>query len=400
MMSVVRHLLLATGVAVGWSFWPVAAQQPSRPGPKTMTATSSLYRAAAFTDVPGWAEDDHASAFAAFKRSCSALMSPPVDAPPSRRADPALLDICKATLALPTPDRQAARLFFEQHFTPNRLDAAAPGLLTAYYEPVVQGRRQPAPGFQVPLHRRPADLVNLVDEADRAAKPHALTHARNTPTGTVPFPTRQEIDQGALAGQNLELFYVADEVERFFLQVQGSGVIQLADGSQVRVTYDGKNGHPYTSVGRYLIDQGIMGADQMSLQAMGSWLRADPERGRRAIWQNKSYVFFREMSGATGPIGVMGVPLTPLRSLAIDPAAHALGLPIFVDAPEITHIGKKPFRHLMVGQDVGSAIKGPQRGDIYAGSGPAAGKIAGITKQAGRFFVLLPKAPPGTTRAP
>ena len=144
---------------------------------------------------------------------------------------------------------------------------------------------------------------------------------------------------------------------------------------------------------RYLIDSGVMSADEMSLDVLAAWLRMDPDRGRRAIWQNRSYVFFREMTGAAGPIGVMGVELMPLRSLAIDPAYHALGLPIFVDAPDLTHITGRPFRHLMVAQDVGSAIKGPERGDIYAGSGPEAGKIAGTTKQAGHFFVLLPKQP-------
>ena len=266
-----------------------------------------------------------------------------------------------------------------------------PGLLTAYFEPIVAASRSPSAAFSVPLHRRPGDLVTLVSEADRASAGGAPTHARRVEGSLVPFPTRREIDGGALAGQGLELFYVADEVERFFLQVQGSGVIALADGERIRVGYDGKNGYPYTSVGRVLIDSGAMTADEMSLDALAAWLRADPARGREAIWRNESYVFFKEMPGAAAPEGVMGVPLTPLRSLAVDPAYHALGLPVFVDAPTITHVTGRPFRQLMIAQDVGSAIRGPERGDIFVGSGPDAGRIAGTTKHPGSFFVLLPR---------
>lgn len=343
-------------------------------------AAPATYARATFADIIGWASDDHAAALETFRLSC-AKTSP----------DAGLARACTAAKTI-AASSDAARLFFEENFVPHRVEnAGGTGLLTAYYEPILQGRRARSPGFEVPLHRRPHDLVNLVDEADRASSPTTMTHARKTSAGHVPFPSREQIDQGALTGQGLELFYVADEVERFFLQVQGSGVIELADGSHVRVTYDGKNGYPYTSVGRVLIDAGAIPAEGMSLQALAAWLRSDPERGRRAIWHNKSYVFFREMPAASAPVGVLGVPLTARRSLAVDPAYHALGLPIFVDAPDIVHITGKPFRHLMIGQDVGSAIKGAVRGDIYAGSGPEAGAVAGITKHPGRFFVLLPR---------
>ena len=371
----------------------MAASVPAQTGtpmtpPDTASATApvpGLYTPVSFAELPGWAKDDQAAAWVAFRASCAAggaaLHRTPLHA------------VCAAALQQPaTLDRAKARAFFEQHFVPNRVTGDnAPGLLTAYYEPVVAGRRTPQPGFTVPLHRRPADLVNLVDEADRAVAPGTLTHARIEKGKPVPYATRQQIDEGALVGKGLEMFYVADAVERFFLQVQGSGIIALQDGQQVRIGYDGKNGHPYTSVGRSMIDSGVMGADQMSLETMAQWLRADPARGERAIWQNKSYVFFREMPEASAPIGVMGVALTPHRSLAIDPAFHQLGLPVYLDAPTIKHITGKPFRQLMVGQDVGSAIRGRQRGDIYAGSGPTAGKIAGITKHPGHFFVLLPE---------
>ena len=398
MRNRVRHAGLTVLVLLGALDRPAAALPPAPSGSTPMSTRSgdAHYSAVAFSDVPGWSDDDHAAAFAAFCASCAALADQVAKKTVAPSPDAALGTVCAAALTLTTPvDRTQARGFFETHFLVRSLGDVGGGtraLLTAYYEPIVAARRLPAPGFQVPLHRRPKDLVNIVDEADRAGASAALSHARKSPAGLVPFPTRQQIDEGALGGLDLEIFYVADEVERFLLQVQGSGVIELADGTHIRVTYDGKNGHPYTSVGRYMIDSGLMGADQMSLQSMARWLRADPARGRHAIWQNKSYVFFRELQkGASGPIGVLGVPLTPLRSLAVDPAYHALGLPIFVDAPELTHVTGKPFRQLMVSQDVGSAIKGAERGDIYAGSGPVAGAIAGVTKHPGRFFVLVPK---------
>ncbi len=375
---------LAGLLGLGGVSW---AREPSDPGMPMTNA--QIYRSVEFATLPGWGEDDHAAALAAFKLSCSALQARNAK---SGSPLPGVDTICAAAA---NTDDISARAFFERNFVPNRVQIpVGQALLTAYYEPIVEGRRTREPGYLVPLHRRPGDLVNLVHEADRASASTEFTHLRKTADGTAPFPTRQEIDQDALAGRNLEIFFVADEVERFFLQIQGSGIVRLADGTQVRVTYDGKNGYPYTSVGRALIDSGAISADKMSLQTLATWLRADHDRGQRAMWQNKSYVFFRALPDAQGPIGVLDAPLTPRRSLAIDPAHHALGLPVFIDAPEIRHITGKPFRHLLVGQDVGSAIKGPARGDIYAGSGPAAGEIAGITKHPGDFYVLIPKSEP------
>jgi membrane-bound lytic murein transglycosylase A len=337
-----------------------------------------------FESLTGWLDDDHAAALATFRASSDALLS-------RLRPPPAATELGRRLAAVPAGDGPAARRFFEDNFAPHRVaPASEPGFLTAYYEPVLPAAHIASSAFPVPLHRRPADLVNLVGEADRAAATASLSHARQTAAGLVPFASRQEIDQGALAGQGLEAFFVADEVDRFFLQVQGSGVLVLPDGTQVRVTYDGKNGHPYTSLGRHLVDTGHATTAEMSLDFLARWLRADPVRGRETMWRNKSYVFFREVPNATAPRGVLDIPLTPLRSLAVDPAHHALGLPIFVDAPAIAHLTGAPFRHLMVSQDVGSAIRGLQRGDIFVGTGPDAGAKAGITKHAGHVFVLLP----------
>jgi membrane-bound lytic murein transglycosylase A len=223
---------------------------------------------------------------------------------------------------------------------------------------------------------------------------HALTHARRTSNGVEPYATREDIERGALVGLGLELVWLADAVDCFFMHVQGSGRIRFEDGSSARITYDGKNGHPYTSIGRYLIDLGHFSADAMSLDALKLWLSVDEERGRHAMWQNKSFVFFRELAGneAESPLGALSIPLSEGRSLAVDTAFHALGTPIYVAAPSLTHATPaNGFHRLMIANDVGSAIRGPERGDIYFGSGPEAGALAGITKHRGWFFVLLPR---------
>jgi membrane-bound lytic murein transglycosylase A len=350
-----------------------------------------------FGALPGWAADDHAAALITFQLSLPYLLK---NQQAAERWPQVALNVLYARLAeIQLADRAAARAFFETYFVPHEVPAssASPnGFLTAYYEPVLRASRTQSAAYPVPLHRRPADLINLVGEADRATSNlganDGLTHARQTPTGPVPYATRRAIDEGALEGRNLELFFLADVVDRFFLQVQGSGVLVFDDGRQIRVGYDGKNGHLYTSLGRLLVDEGRARAEQMSLDYLSQWLRDDPVRGAQTIWRNESYVFFRELPQATAPEGVLGVPLTPLRSLAIDPSHTALGLPVYLDAPTIDHLTAAPFRHLMIAQDVGSAIRGPARGDIFVGTGDDAGRRAGITKHSGRFFVLKPKS--------
>ena len=346
-----------------------------------------------FADLPGWADDDHLAAFKAFCASAAAT-----GGPAARRALDQAAGITTAA---------QARAFFEAHFRPARILHDGPrGLLTGYYEPIIEGSLQPSGSFTVPIYKRPADLENVVSEAERGAKGGALTHVRRTVDGVTPYATRADIEAGALTGQNLELCYLADAVDAFFLHVQGSGVIRLADGGQMRITYDGKNGHPYTSIGRTLIDEGAMTADGLTLQVLGDYLRADPARGRGVMQRNASFVFFKELLSDSAA-GVLGTPLVRGRSLAVDTAFHALGAPIYVSAPAMTHVkalslasaaavraagSQAPdgFHRLMITHDVGSAIKGPERGDIYFGTGDAALALAGITKHPGSFFVLLP----------
>jgi membrane-bound lytic murein transglycosylase A len=370
------------------------------------------YRPVTFAAVPRWEHDDHLAAFKTFLASCDRVIARGRDATAENdakrpRVPPAaLVAACVEAkeAARQVTSREAARAFFEANFTPHAVvvKKGPAGMLTGYYEPVLEGSRTPEGRFQTPIYKRPPDLINVVHDTQRGTlKPGALTHVRKTATGTEPYYTRAEIEGGALKGKELELLYLADRVDIFFMQIQGSGRIRLPDGSTVRVHYDGKNGHPYNSIGRYLIDKAIVAADRMSMQALMAWLRADPERGRQVMWQNTSYVFFRELKDDQGsPLGALQVPLTPGRSLAIDPSFHALGIPIYISVPSMRHGGvPTPFHRLMVGQDVGSAIRGPERGDIYFGSGDEAAKLAGNTKNPGRFFVLVPKVPAAATVA-
>ena len=370
-----------------------------------MTKSSASFAQITFADLPGWADDDHLAALKAFVASCSKVQAQAAKAAPGRTpVPPDLVAACAVALAFPAKVKASdARLFFERHFRPHRvLHEAAMGLFTGYWEPLIEGSRIRTEKFKTPLHKRPADLVTLVDETKRGTVGATLTHARQTANGVVPFATRAEIDAGVLDPLALELLWLADPVDVFFLQIQGSGRIRLTDGATVRVHYDGKNGHPYTSIGRYLIDEGLLAADKVSMGALARWLRADPARGRQVMQQNASYVFFRELpNDAKGPLGALEIPLTTGRSLAVDPSVHTLGSPIYVSAPTLTHALKgKPYNRLMVAQDVGSAIKGPERGDIYFGSGDRAGRIAGITKHPGHFYALIARKPAAEPAAP
>jgi len=363
------------------------------------------YRPVSFADLPGWYQDDHLVAFKVFLNSCERVVAngrdrAPGDGKGPQVPPPALVAVCSEAIrvAPDIADKDKARAFFEASFTPNAVvKKGPPSLLTGYYEPMLEGSRTQQGPYQTPIYKRPPDLVNVVDDTRRGAlKPGALTHVRKTATGTEPYYTRAEIEAGALKGKGLELLYFADPVDVFFMQIQGSGRVKLTDGTTVRVHYDGKNGHPYSSIGRYLTETAMFAADRMSMSALANWLRADPERGKLVMWQNTSYVFFREIKDDTGaPLGALRVALTPERSLAIDTAYHTLGTPIYLSVPSLKHGPKaSSFNRLMVGQDVGSAIRGPERGDIYFGSGETAGRLASSTKYPGKFFVLVPNGAP------
>ncbi len=357
-----------------------------------VTATTAL-EPVSFSDLLGWPEDDHQAAFQAFTSSAPAVLA-------SKNSTAYLRAACGSALetnATGLTSANVAQSFFEEYFTPHRIVCAdESGLLTGYYEPELAGSLTRTPQFSFPVLARPVDLMNLVEESQRGALSDRLTHGRYVEDGSFePYFTRQEIDEGALDGLGLEIVFVADPVDLFLMQVQGSGLIHFADGSAIRLSYAGKNGHPYSSVGRHLIETGVFTQDAMNLGALADWLKADPARARPLLWHNLSYVFFRVLGTEqqTHTLGTDSIPLTPLRSLAVDTGFHDLGLPVYLTAPALDHTteGQSGFRRLMVAHDVGSAIKGPERGDLFYGSGSVAGVKAGMTNHAVKFFPLLPK---------
>lgn len=337
-----------------------------------------IYEPLAFSDLPRWADDDHAAAVGAFRHSIDRL----------RRSYP----------NLPDPGSTPPQRYFEANFQPHRVAPetgskknADDGLFTGYFEPVLQGARQRSARFQIPLLRRPDDLETVLDDSLRASAENNFTHARRTTGGLQPYPTRQDIEQGCLDGQDLELLFLKNSVDAFFLHVQGSGLIELDDGSRVRVSYAAKNGHPYTSIGKLLIAEGAIAAEDMSLTTLAEWLHADTARAKLMMWRNLSYIFFQELGDAKNvvTVGVDSIRLTPGRSLAVDASFHSIGLPVFVAIDGLPGTSE-PTRRLMIAQDVGSAIRGPVRADIFYGTGAEAGDLAGRTKHVGEMYVLLP----------
>lgn len=383
---------LAAGV-----FAMTAATMAAAADPRPPQVPGARLTPVAHATLPGWAGDDHAAAFAAFLVSCRAVVEDTPALRPALAAVPHLKAICAVALALPAPaDSATARAFFETHFQPFRVEPeAGAGFLTGYYEPETEGSLTPTAAFPAPVLGRPADLVTLQPGEARGALDPALAAARRAASGLEPFPDRAAITAGALAGQGLEQLYLVDEAEVFIIQVQGSARVRLPDGRRVRLTYAGRNGHPYTSIGRLLINEGHIPASEMSLARLMGWLRANPGEARRVMNANRSYVFFsrqEEGDAALGPVGGAGVPLTPGRSLAVDRALWSYGLPVHV-ASDIATLpdGEGRLARLTIAQDTGSAIVGPARADYFWGSGADAGLRAGLTRHALAFTVFWPR---------
>lgn len=350
------------------------------------------YEEVAFSDLPGWAQDDQSGALSAFLASCGVLKDKGRTSRKGRIRD-MLARLCPLARKA-KGDAGKARRFFEAHFTPHRMISEAPGFLTGYYEPELEGALEKGAGYEVPLLRRPDDLVDTVERALHASANEQFAAGRRQGGEIVPYFTRAEIENGVLDGRGLEIAFLKSPIDAFLLHVQGSGRIRLPDGRIVRVGYAGKNGYPYTSIGGVLVSRGVAPAEEMTLDRLRAWLEEDLSRGRALMQENRSYIFFRRLpegNDDAGPIGAQGVALTEGRSLAVDASYHPLGLPIFIASDAIKHHGGEGFRRLMIAQDVGSAIRGPERGDIFWGTGKAAERNAGLTRHAGRFFVLLPK---------
>jgi membrane-bound lytic murein transglycosylase A len=353
-----------------------------------------------FSDIPGWAEDDHSAAFRAFRAGAGLI----VKTPPKTRSlgiDGAGLTSA-ARHALARPDELGggdARLFFERYFCPHRIGAR--GFVTGYYEPEVTASRSRTSDFSVPLYRRPDDLVD-VGEANRPPGwDPEIRFARRSETGILPFYDRREIEAGVLNGRGLELAWLRDPVDAFFIHVQGSARLRLLGGGTMRVAFDGKSGQPYTSIGRLAVERGILARDGAHKDGLEAWLKGHPEAGRALMRENRSFIFFRETELAEheGPLGAAGVPLTAGRSLAIDRKLMTFHTPIWVAAADLPNPDAPtgPFRRLMIAQDTGSAIVGPARGDIFFGSGDRAGSLAGHVRHEAEMIALVPvpSASPG-----
>ena len=363
-------------------------------------AIGATLKPVAFAALAGWGDDDHAAALAAFRLGAGVLSEYPI----KRRAlgiDPRALTaaLLKASGLPGNLSRGAARSFFEVEFAPYEVELTADegasgegsGFFTGFYEPIVEGSRVPTPRFQAPLYAVPDDLVVVDgDRSDPALDP-TYRFARRTAAGLAPYADRTTIEAGYLRGRGLELVYLADPVDAFFIHVQGAARIALPDGETMRVTYAAKTGHPYTSIGTYLIRIGALSLAEATMQGIRTWLREHPDKAAAVMGQNRSFIFFREAPVADaglGPIAAAKVPLVSGRSLAVDRLLHSFHVPVWV---ETTHPVGSPFHRLTIAHDTGSAIVGPARGDIFFGSGDGAGEIAGRMRAPGRFVVLVPR---------
>ncbi|MGB1235444.1 MAG: murein transglycosylase A [Planktomarina sp.] len=301
-----------------------------------------------FSDLNGWASDDHGVALAAFQETCIDFK------------EPEWIPLCDIAFKAPNP-----RLFFETFFQPVLIEDDTPMLFTGYFEPELNGAHNRGGQYQTPLYAMPDGIQK----------------------GT-PWLTRRQIDQGAIAGRGLELAWVDDPVAAFFLQIQGSGRVRMNDGTMMRLGFGGANGHPYRSIGKEMIARGIFEPHQASAKRIADWVRDNPTAGRQLLWHNPSYVFFRNVDhvpAEKGPLGAMSRSITNMRSIAVDPNYTKLGAPVWIEKG-----GRDPLNRLMIAQDTGSAIDGAQRADIFYGTGDAAGAAAGRIKDPGRMIVLLP----------
>ncbi len=350
-------------------------------------------RAVSFNALSGWNGDQQAASFAAFRRSCRKMMKAKWRKTIYGGSRQDWRKACKAALGKSANvSNGKARAFFETHFSPVEVRAGS-SMFTGYFEPELRGSRKRSKAYPVPLYRKPKDLVRL-SKSD--ARKTGMPFGRKTSSGIKPYFTRKQIEQGALKGKRLELLYLDDPADAFFLHVQGSGRVRLDTGEVIRVGYAAKNGRPYTAIGKILIDWNELERKKVTMQSIRAWLTLNPHRLDELFWKNQSFIFFREVkvsNARLGPPGAQGVELTAGRSLAVDGKYHLYGTPMWLETkvPMGAHGKLTTYNRLMVAQDTGSAIKGKVRGDIFFGSGDKAGQLAGPMQSPGRMVVLLPK---------
>jgi membrane-bound lytic murein transglycosylase A len=364
---------------------PPIASAPPVESPASSPKPAELLRPTSFSALPGWDQDDLREAWPAFLASCDVLI---------KKAD--WKESCRAARGIETGDAIGIRTFFETFFVPHQVfnpDGSDNGLVTGYYEPLLRGARKRGGTYQFALHHVPEEMLAIDLSSVYPELKGMRLRGRVVGSKVLPWPSREEMAQSnLLAGK--ELLWVDDPIDAFFLQVQGSGRVQLADAKEtVRLTYADQNGHPYKSIGRYLIDIGELTFDQASAQSIKSWAAAHPTRLQELLNANPSYVFFKEekvTDPSMGPKGALGVPLTPQRSIAVDAQFVPLGAPVFLATTQPN--GEARLQRLMLAQDTGGAIKNAVRADYFWGFGADAGEKAGRMKQRGWMWVLLPKS--------
>ena len=357
--------------------WPLPIIDGEGQAPTNQVAL----KAVPFDSIPEFSGDDHYAAWQAFCRTARSIVGENTELRQALPTPPVLRRVCEAALRAQVTDTSRARAFFEDHFIPHRFVGPAragmdgPAFLTGYYEPVVEGSLVETADFAEPLFARPDDLDVIS-----------------------PYPARAEIESCGTSRYH-PVVWLRDAIEVFMVQVQGSAAVDLVAGRRIRLTYAGRNGRAYTSIGRYLIETGEIAESEMSLARLKQWVRdhgqAPGQRGRALLRRNESYVFFSRDGSperSEGPIGGAGVPLTPIRSVAVDRGIWPYGLPVWVDAKLPDSAGKNVgFRRLMIGQDTGSAIVGPARLDLFMGSGDEAGVAAGNIRHGASLYILLPR---------
>jgi membrane-bound lytic murein transglycosylase A len=358
-------------------------QAPPQP-PKPPAPETARYQAMPFEALPGWSRAALEPSLRAFLAGCP------------RITGAALSRVCALGQAVPKSDEPAARQFFESAFTPYALvssNGPDTGMITGYFEPIIDGSRWYNAISRYPIFGVPDDLITVDLAGVNPELRNLRLRGRVEGRRLVPYPTRAEIDARGASYPAPVIAWTADAVALFFLQVQGSGQVRLEGGERIRIGYADQNGHPYRSLGRYLVDRGEMPLEQASMQGIQAWAAANPAKLQEALNANPSYVFFRELPVTEdGPVGALGVPLTAGYSMAVDRRFVPLGAPVYLSTTY--PLSEERLERLMAAQDVGGAIRGVVRGDFYWGTGPEAGAAAGRMRQQGRTWLLWPRGEP------